>query len=139
MCKEQHRIFKEACDSCQALRSEWLEYVKAAGFIDIENQAGDIIDHATNIQSYHFKTEVQAKAKESYYSWARAKLQEGAFQSQKERIVWEYHAEGWSRRSIAKAIGNKPSWDGRLINKIKDYLTTQPLTLGSLSVTHSVG
>lgn len=78
-------------------------------------------------------------AKQSYYQWARSKLNDGRFESQKDQLIWEYHAEGLSRRQISPRIGLEGSWVTRKIKRIENYLTIQAkLLLGSVSFSQGI-
>ena len=58
----------------------------------------------------------------SYYLWAAQKLNESRFRSETDKLIWEMHAEGYSRRAIAPRIGLEHSWITRKIHKIEMYL-----------------
>lgn len=69
----------------------------------------------------------------NYYSWAKAKLNDGRFDSERDKLIWEYHADGLSTRQISPRVGLEQSWCVRKINKIKTKLATQFEALGSMS------
>lgn len=78
-----------------------------------------------------FQTQSTFEAKQSYYSWARSKANDGRFDSEKSSLIWELHSEGMARREIAPQVGYEHSWISRKIKKIEKYLKAQSLGSGS--------
>lgn len=66
----------------------------------------------------------------SYYQWAQSKLNDARFDSERDKLIWECHSEGWSTRRIAPQVGLDQSWVVRKINRIKDSFKA----LGSMSM-----
>lgn len=124
-CKNGHGIFKKSCRSCQDLKRSWYTKLEAVGFNDIEkNQTSAIAE--LNYRK-NFKTTDTFEITRTYYDWARSKLSDSKFQDRKDKLIWKYHSEGFSRREIAPIVGFENSWVGRKIDRIKEYL------IGSLS------
>lgn len=118
------------------MQREWYALLPANGFTDIENRNGDLIDHKTTLDFISRKdahTAIQFEAKQSYYQWARTKLNDGKFRSDRDKFIWECHTEGLSTREISPIVGLQQSWLVRKINKIKSHLTTQLDAIGSMS------
>lgn len=141
MCQTGHTVFNDSCKSCRILKSEWYDYLGRAGFTDIENSHGDIIDHKTGldfIAKNDFHTQIQFDAKQNYYQWARSKLHDGNFQDDRDKLIWELHVEGVSSRQISPRVGLEQSWTVRKINKIKDYLKDQLEAIGSMSFSQAI-
>lgn len=87
------------------LREVWYKKLKDSGFEDIEadkhNTAGGMG------WSNKFKTAETARnweSKREYYSMAGRFLHEYKFKNERERIIWEYWANGLSVRNIAKTL-----------------------------------
>lgn len=121
---------------CRELRSEWYQYLEKTGFTDIESLSGQVIDHKTQIDLAYrkdFHTQAQFEAKQNYYQWARGKLNDGRFNSERDKLIWEYHADGVSSRQISPRIGLEQSWLVRKINKIKEQLES----IGSVSYAYA--
>lgn len=117
------------------LRNEWYEYLKSNGFTDIER--GDYLtDHKSIIDLQalkDFQTHSAYEARVSYYQWAREKLNDGSFSSERDKLIWEYHAEGLSRRQISPRVGYEHSYISRKIKGIAEYLKNQAYSVASAS------
>ena len=127
-CKKGHLILKESCRECQALRKEWYSYLKAEGFEDAEDPKHNwrfsvpyiITDDSPNNVAQH--PDRKLFERRSYYLWASQKLNDGRFQCETDKLIWEMHSEGASRREIAPRVGYEQSWITRKIQKIEMYL-----------------
>src|SRR4051812_2216969 len=77
ICQTGHIVFDPKCISCKTLQREWYAQIYDSGFRDIENLKGDIIDHQTTLDFQALsetQTQVQFEAKQNYYQWAQAKV-----------------------------------------------------------------
>lgn len=116
------------------MREQWYSHLTEDGFTDIE-------DTTTQGEPYiptDLRTSLQFEAKFSYYQWAREKLNQGRFDSTKDRLIWQYHAEGVSRREMSPRVGLEQSWITRKIHKIENYLKTQAEIIGSVCFEQSI-
>lgn len=89
------------------LESIWYAKAARSGFRDIENKSGRMdTDKALNniVTKY---TQTTYKAKEDYYRLAGQFLNDYAFKTKLERLVWEMHSEGVSIRNIVLAAKRK--------------------------------
>lgn len=163
MCRQGHQTLKDNCRACRELKAEWYQYLSNTGFEDIENGSFlkgsylftiskpkvDFLEYkgANGTVGARMETEVGElqneealagqylyESKVSYYQWARSKLNDGRFDSEKDKLIWEYHAEGLSTRQISPRVGLEQSWIVRKINKIKSNLKEQMETFGSASM-----
>lgn len=124
------------------MKAEWYKYLEHSGFIDIEERNGlkgrQIFtksikyDDAINQQEIVGLELFQQRV--NYYTWAKSKLNDGRFDSERDKLIWEYHTEGLSTRQISPRIGLEQSWTVRKINKIKSYLRDQYEMIGSMSM-----
>lgn len=142
LCKVGHRIFDQDCKSCEDLKTEWYNYAKQMGFVDIEkgnNLSGSVV----TLGVVHNPVEDRLNtfsARVNYYQWAREKINEGKFQTTKDRLIWEDHAHGATLREIAPKVGYEFSWISRKIKRIEGYLKDQMnLITSSASYSCSVG
>lgn len=142
LCQAGHTIFRENCRPCKTLKKEWYTHLKSEGFTDIEKK-DDLVDHKNVldlIYKQNYQTTVQFEAHRSYYQWAESKLNDGRFDSTKDRMIWECHAQGMTRRSIEPIVGHKHSWITKKIHRIEEYLKYQAdCIIGSMSAQYAVG
>ena len=114
------------------MRKGWYQHLERTGFQDIEKND----ELRTGSWSHEIRQDLQTyhtfQARQSYYQWAQEKAQTARFSSTTDRLIWEYHSEGLSRRQIAPRVGLEGSWITRKIHKIKEYLTT--VTIGSVTL-----
>jgi hypothetical protein len=92
----------KATSDYKKLRTKWYAKLKKSGFKDIE--ADD--DHL-KVWSSKFseqKSVTTWEAKEAYYYMANHFLNTYKFKSNLDRIIWEYHSNAISVRSIAKLL-----------------------------------
>jgi hypothetical protein len=118
------------------LKSEWADYLKRAGFEDIE--AGDSLIEPLGSSNFTKLTGNQSQevfsAQLNYYQWARSKLNDGHFHSDRDKLIWEYHTEGMSLRKMEERVEFNYSWISRKIKKMKTYLSEQAEAIGSMSM-----
>jgi hypothetical protein len=118
------------------LKEKWDKILKDDGFIDIE--AADTPDtsapfHKKSGKNAH--TALWLKSKIDYFTYATYFLNEHKFETENQRIIWEYHTNGVSARNIAKtfnAVGIKSSrmsiW--RTINYLRTLMKSKYLSNG---------
>lgn len=87
------------------LIAQWDKKLKESGFHDIESRAtGQLTDwHHWYFQERYTIEEYAAKAR--YYELATQLLYEYPFVNNRERKIWEMHANGAVIHDIAKAVG----------------------------------
>lgn len=123
LCGAGHRIYKSSCKACIALQKHWYDYLYRSGFEDIEKGLRLVGPTEEIAQRTHAMTENTFQAKRDYYQWAQECLSNCSFDSQIDRIIWQYHSEGYSRREIAPILGYKDqSTITRRVHKIESML-----------------
>lgn len=70
-----------------------------------------------------FKSTEAFEMKQNYSIWAARMLEHGSFRSLRDQMIWEFHAEGLSRREIAEQIDLGDRWCSRKILQIREYLS----------------
>ncbi len=122
--------------SCRELKMSWYNHLESMGFDDIEKKSSGI---SVSV-SWHSAEEPQEDqpsifddGKLNYYQWVGNKLNESRFRSETDRLIWEHHSEGLSRREIAPRIGLNDRWIGRKLEVIEGYLNDKVFTVASAS------
>lgn len=87
------------------LKDLWYQKLKETGFKDIENENGVIEDDGIP-RSVNFQDEMQRQIVQDYYSMATCFLNAYKFESELEKVMWEYHTNGLPIRDIVKLINN---------------------------------
>lgn len=82
------------------LQDEWDKKLYDSGFRDIETRDDRLKTWSTKLFSYHQSDAWEAKR--SYYQMAENFLGDYKFDTEREKTIWAYHAEGISCRDIAK-------------------------------------
>lgn len=85
------------------LQKIWYKKLKDSGFSDIEKANGSIGRTKLNLDNRNFD---QIEITQQYYSMARSFLIEHHFESELDKVIWEYHIEGISVRNIAKLLSS---------------------------------
>lgn len=80
------------------LQREWDIRLKESGFQDIESKKGTLTRGAPRITD---KSPLQIQVIDSYYSMASYFFNEHNFDSELEKTIWNYHAEGLNSREIS--------------------------------------
>lgn len=127
---------KKPQPNLKELQKEWYEKLEKSGFQDIEK---DEYNFKTVTHASRFSQEVVARtyeAKSEYYSMCGRFLHEYKFESELERVIFEYHAEAISTRNIAKLLKKvkiiKPNKDNvsqiikKLVIKMKKMYLYKP-------------
>ncbi len=94
---------KKPLSKLEKLTAKW--YKKLAdetNFVDIETLEGELKRPGLNNHAYY--TTIGWEAKVSYYTMAEYFLNDYKFDSNINRVMWEYHANGLSYREIAKLL-----------------------------------
>lgn len=86
----------------EKLRAIWYKKLQKEGFKDIEQDEDNLKEWSTKFFLNHDKT--TREAKESYYSMATQFLNEYNFESNLDKVIWEYHANAMSVREIAETL-----------------------------------
>lgn len=92
-------------ESFADIQKKWYAKLKKSGFEDAERPEGDRF--ALKNPSEACKRDIVIKdyyAKLEYYSMARKFIHDYKFESNLEKVIWEYHSEGVSVRNIAKLL-----------------------------------
>jgi hypothetical protein len=88
------------------LQAKWYGKLKKAKFDDIEENEDTLKEWASNTFRNKFDaTKYQARL--NYYRLAGHFLHEYEFDSDKERAIWELHAEGLSRPKVLKQLKSR--------------------------------
>lgn len=97
----------------KTLRDQWYKKLEKAGFEDIEDVKTDMLkswsSKFTRVDKDTHRTRaqnslVERKAKQRYYQLATYFLNDYAFESNLDKIIWEYHTEGISVRDISRLL-----------------------------------
>lgn len=86
------------------LRKEWYAKLKAEGFSDIEQADGNIKTWSSKLNQRYRTNLGDLAAKTEYYYLANHFLTEHIFETELQRIIWEYHANAISYRKIGKLL-----------------------------------
>lgn len=128
-CKAGHSSLKDHCKPCQALKREWYKTLQSAGFDDIERRLNSVGGDLSSRKDFQSIDAYEAKV--SYFSWASQMLEQGSFRSLKDQMIWEFHAEGMSRREISERIDLDHTWCSRKIVQIRSYLSQTTASLSA--------
>lgn len=85
----------------QQLRDVWYKRLKRSGFNDIEDSEGNLKDFTYKQVKRHLHV---WESSGHYFELATSFLNEHEFESSRDRIIWEYHANALSTRDIAKLL-----------------------------------
>jgi len=85
-------------DNFKALQKKWYSKLKKEGFEDIEQDEENLKVWSQVFFGKHSIEQIQAK--QAYYQMATNFLEEYPFETERDRIIWEYHANGISAREI---------------------------------------
>lgn len=118
-CEAGHSILQDSCRSCKRLKKEWYSYLTNTGFDDIEK--GLRLAQPTEELGLRidFQTQITFNAKLDYYLWTEQCLTNCSFETMVDRIIWQYHTEGYSSREIAPIVGFSQPWIVRKLKKIE--------------------
>lgn len=121
-CDQGHSILKESCKACELLKKDWYSYLTRSGFEDIEK--GLRLARPTEQLNLRmdFSNQTTFEAKRNYYAWAQECLTLCSFDSMIDRMIWQYHSEGYSSREIGPIVGYERSWIPKKLKVIESKL-----------------
>lgn len=106
------------------LQKYWRSALRKAGFRDIEDEHGRLIDHQSVLdfqQRIGFR-EDSFRAIRDYYIWAEQMNTLGSFGCRRDAKIWRLHSEGKSTREIGKLINLHWTLVARMIKRIRAEL-----------------
>lgn len=124
-CDQGHSILKDNCHSCKILRKEWYSYLTKTGFEDIEKGLRLVAPTEELSMRIDFANMATFNAKRDYYQWAQECLTTCSFDSMVDRLIWQYHSEGFVRREIGPLLGYHGTAIDKRLKKIKLKLTAK--------------
>ena len=135
MCQKGHTILNPSCKSCLQLKREWNKHLEATGFDDIESKSSGISVHisACFLEPPEDHGSFFDNRETNYRLWVERKADNSRFRSETDRLIWECHSEGLSRREIAPRVGLNDRWVGRKLEVIEGYLKDKIFTTSSAS------
>lgn len=119
-CDKGHIVFKEACKACGALQKTWYSFLARSGFEDQERGVYLVQDNLNNLVDMQHSTTFNAKR--DYYQWAQECLTCSSFDSMIDRLIWQYHSEGYSQREISPIVELSQPWINRKIQRLEKWL-----------------
>lgn len=88
----------------KTLQKEWYQKLKDKGFVDIEyNYDGQNFLTPEDLRAHKIPMHI-IEAKAAYFQMAERFLNEHNFESNAEKAIWEYHANGLSAPEIVKVL-----------------------------------
>lgn len=121
-CDQGHSILKDSCQSCKNLKKDWYSYLTRSGFEDLEKGLRLVAPTEELNMRMDFANNLVFNAKRDYYSWCQECLTTCSFDSMVDRLIWQYHSEGYSRREIAPIVGYHGSNITKRLNLIETKL-----------------
>lgn len=91
-------------DSFEKLQAKWYAKIKKAGFDDIERDENDLKIGSSRFYIRHRYVNELWEAKQEYYRLAEHFLNEHEFESELEKVIWEYHTNALSADNIAQTL-----------------------------------
>lgn len=88
----------------ERVRDVWYKRLKDEGFVDIEHSDGSInsgVPRGISGQDPELR-----ELTEEYYNMATQFLNDHEFESELDKVIWEYHTNGLSPRNIAKVLND---------------------------------
>lgn len=92
------------------LQEAWYSKLKESGFKDIEYADGSLKSYVPT--SFTARDPLMQSVTEEYYRMCYHFLNEYKFESELEKVIWEYHSNGLSARNIYKILTAEgmPKW-----------------------------
>jgi hypothetical protein len=87
----------------KSLQKIWYAKLKKSGFDDIESENGQLRGDASRYIAENPHPNLW-EATADYYRLANSFLYDNRFDTELEKTIWEYHANGLSARNIAKVL-----------------------------------
>lgn len=94
--------FKTKTTDYSRLREIWYKKLKKSGFKDIEQDEDNL--KVWTIGFFKKQPKEVWEAKRAYYHMADSFLHDYKFETELEKIIWEYHANGLGCRAIATTL-----------------------------------
>lgn len=88
--------------SFEETQAKWYKKLERSGFEDIESDQNNLKVWSSVFFARHSIEQIQAK--QAYYQMATNFLGDHKFETRREKIIWEYHANGISYRDISKTL-----------------------------------
>lgn len=116
--------------SFQKLKAKWDDKLEKAGFEDLETKSGDLINTGKS-GGVIDKRRVNWESDAEYYYLAGHFLLDHEFTNRFEEMVWEYHSNGLSIRSIVQTWNkvHKKKTDRQTVWEIVKALRTEMKSL----------
>lgn len=86
----------------EKLRDKWYKKLEKTGFKDIEQDEDTLKGYASVFAYRHTHDEIVEK--QQYFYMAAAFLDQYKFSTERDRIIWEYHANGIDAVAISKTL-----------------------------------
>lgn len=87
------------------LKKIWDEKLKESGFKDIEYKSGSIASGVpSSLRGATSNLRAKVESTEEYYRMTYHFLNDHKFESELEKVIWEYYTNGLSYRSISKIL-----------------------------------
>lgn len=116
VCSQSHYSFVTTCKGCVHMKNIWYHHIEEMGFVDFEKQGSS--NGNSNLTS-----KLAFESNQTYYQWARDILNNAMFQFPIDKIIWEYHSEGFTRRRISEIVGIHHTRITRKIHKIEKQVS----------------
>lgn len=90
----------------QKQRDIWYKKLEESGFEDAERLDGTLKSWSSKFCRFANKTSIDTwEAKAAYYRMSESFLTNHKFETELDRVIWEYHANALSVRDIATTLG----------------------------------
>lgn len=123
-------------DDFAKLQAKWYKKAKAAGFEDIEGSESYLKIYSTRLFHRHDRDAGKIQAKAEYYRLATHFLHDHKFESERDKLIWEYHSNGLSAKDISEILKKvkvsniKRSAITNVITKLSDAMKRRYLVAG---------
>lgn len=111
------------------LNRAWRKKLLTKGFIDLEDESGDLSHQGTVREDLSQRTAFRSMGSynelREYYIWAEHMVTEAHFQSTLDRKIWALHAQGWTTHEIAGHLPLSYRQIARKIPVIREYVRMQ--------------
>ena len=89
----------------QRLKKIWYRKLEKSGFTDIEQDEDTLKVWSTKASEY--RSPLENSARQTYYNMAYQFLNQYEFKSKRDRVIWEYHSQGISYRTISNLLRSR--------------------------------
>jgi hypothetical protein len=107
------------------LQNKWSKILKDSGFVDIENNKGNIKEWSRSLfqKKGQYLTELtKQSAKQDYYRLAGHFLYEFTNFTEANKPLWDMHSQGMSIREISKVTGVGKSTVGSMLKSLSNEM-----------------